>query len=121
MDFGIRRMHRLILKHGTLKLLLTIYFTIGALNISEIQTKNNLIHTLNKNFIFNFKIYKKLSYIVSFVDFPSTKFMLASASFSHTKHFHYFLCSSLSRLKAFSACHKLVPISYAQNLSFGFI
>ena len=55
MDFGIHGMEELILKHGTLKLLLAICFHYTLWNISVVQTKNNLIYTLAKIFILNFK------------------------------------------------------------------
>ena len=50
MDFGIGGMDGLTLKHGTLKYV----FTSGGWKISEIQTTNNLIYTLSKNFFYQF-------------------------------------------------------------------
>ena len=40
-------------------------------DIFEIQTANNVA----ENFDFNFKIYKRFSYLLSFANFSSTKFM----------------------------------------------
>ena len=84
--------------------------------IPEIQTTNNVIYTLAKNFIFNFRIYKIFSYLLSF---RSTEFPFAFAFFLHTisniscyNPNTLFSCS-LNRLNAFSHYQKLVPIGIA--------
>ena len=56
-------------------------------DISDIQTTNNVVYTLAENFIFNFRIYKIFSYLLSFGNFSSIEFTFAIAYFSHTKHF----------------------------------
>ena len=95
--------------------------------ISEIQTTNNVIYTLAENFIFNFRIYKIFSYLLSFANFSSTKFVFAFAFFSHTisniSHniSNVLFSSSLNRLNAFSHYQKFVLFGNAQNLSSGFI
>ena len=95
--------------------------------ISEIQTTNNLIYILAENFIFNFRIYKIFSYLLSFANFSSTEFGFVFAFFSHTIFNislnipNVSLSSGLNRLKAFSHYQKFVLIGNAQNLSSGFI
>ena len=56
-------------------------------DIFEIQTASNVA----QNFDFNFRIYKIFSYLLSFADFSSTKFMSALASFLSTKYFQCFV------------------------------
>ena len=75
----------------------------------------------SQRFISNFRINKIFSYLVSFAGFHSTKFTLVLASFFLSKHFHFFLSSSLNRLNTLSTCHKLESIGNAQNLSSSFI
>ena len=53
-----------------------IFFISESWNISEIQTTNNFIYTLAKNFIFNFRIYKTFSFLLSFADFLSSNLYL---------------------------------------------
>ena len=95
--------------------------------ISEIQTTNNVIYTLTENLIFNFRIYKIFSYLLSFANFSSSEFVFAFAFFSHTisniSHniSNDSFSSSLNRSNAFSHCQKFVIIGNAQNLSSGFI
>ena len=95
--------------------------------ISEIQTTNNLFYILAENYIFNFRIYKIFSYLLSFANFSSTEFVFVFAFFSHTisnisrKISNVSLSRGLNRLKAFSHYQKFVLIDNAQNLSSGFI
>ena len=94
--------------------------------ISETKTKNNVIYILPENFIFNFRIYK-IFYLLSFLNFSCTEFVLAfifpSRPISNISHniSNVSLSSSLSRLNAFGHYQKFVLISNAQNLSSGFI
>ena len=44
-----------------------------------------------ENVDFNFRIYKRYSYFISFANFNSTKFILNFASFSNTKYFQCFI------------------------------
>ena len=95
--------------------------------ISEIQTIRKVIYILAKNFIFSFKIYKIFSYLISFENFSSTKFLFAFALFSHTisnvsrSISNVSLSSNLNRLNASSCYQKFVLIGNAQNRSSGFI
>ena len=95
--------------------------------ISEIKTTNNVIYILAENFIFNFRIYKIFSYLLSFANFSSTEFVFDSAFFSHTicnipnSIYNVSFSSSLNRLNTFSHYQKLALIANAQNLSSGFI
>ena len=50
------------------------------------QTANNGIYTLDKNFIFNLRIFEIFSYLLSFVNFTFAKLMFAFATFSHTNY-----------------------------------
>ena len=83
--------------------------------------------TLTENFIFNFKTYKTISYLLGFANFSSTEFVFAFAFFLDTiSNISYNISnvsfsSSLNRLIAFSHCQKFVLIDNAQNLSLGFI
>ena len=89
---------------------------------SEIQTLNNVIYTLAENFIFNFRIYKIFSYLLSFGNFSSTKFMFAFTSFSRLLNIsNAFFSSSLNRLSALILYPKFVSIGNAYNLSSVFI
>ena len=87
----------------------------------EILLESKLNLCTSQRFISNFRINKIFSYLVSFTGFRSTEFTLALALSSHTKNFHFSLSSSLNRLNAWSACHKLELIDNAQNLSSSFI
>ena len=95
--------------------------------ISETETTNNVIYIPAENFIFNFRIWKKFSYMLSFLNFISTEFVLHFVFFLHTisniSHniSNVSFSSSLNRLNAFSHYQKSVLISNAQNLSSGFI
>lgn len=64
MDFEIRGIEGLTLKHATLELHLPIFFTSRELNIYVIQTTNNLIYTLAKIIISSFRIYRLFSYFL---------------------------------------------------------
>ena len=67
-------------------------------------------------------IFKKLfSYLLSFANFSSTKFMSAFVSFSNTKYSNISFSSNLNRLNTLSPYQKLVQISNAHNLGSGFI
>ena len=95
--------------------------------ISAIQTTNNVIYILAEKFIFNFRIYKTFSYMLSFLNFSSTEFLFAFAFFSHPisniSHniSNVSFSSSLNKLNTFSHYQKFVLINNAQNLSSGFI
>ena len=95
--------------------------------ISETQTTNNVIYILPENFIFNFRIYKIFSYLLSFLNFSSTEFVFAFAFFSHIisniSHniSNVSFSSSLNRLNAFSYYQKFVLINNTQSLNSGFI
>ena len=90
--------------------------------ISEIQTTNNLIYILTENFIFNFRIYKIFSYLLSFANFTSTEFVFVFEFFSHTisnisrNISNVSLSSGLNRLNAFSHYQKFERIGNEQNL-----
>ena len=58
MDLWIRGVDRLTMIHRTLNCFWKYIFTNQAQNVSEIETKNNFIYKLDKDFIFNFRIYK---------------------------------------------------------------
>ena len=75
---------------------------------------------LVENFIFNFRIYKIFSYLLSFANFSSTEFMFAFSFFSHTISNVLFSCC-LKRLNAFSHYQNIALIGNTQNLSSGFI
>ena len=62
---------------------------------SKLQTLN-LLYTLVKNFIFNFRIYKIFFYPLRFADFCSNEFTSTFAAFSHTKHFHCFILQEVA-------------------------
>ena len=55
------------------------------------QTANNGIYTLDKNFIFNLRIFEIFSYLLSFVNFTFAKLMFAFATFSHTNYLSCFV------------------------------
>ena len=87
---------------------------------SKIQTLNNVIYTLAENFIFNFRIYKIFSYLLSFGN--STEFMFAFTSFSRLLNIsNAFFSSSLNRLSTLILYPKFVSIGNAYNLSSVFI
>ena len=50
------------------------------------QTASNGIYTLDKNFIFNLRIFEIFSYLLSFAKFTFAKLMFAFANFSHTNY-----------------------------------
>ena len=52
----------------------------------QMQTANNGIYTLDKNFIFNLRIFEIFSYLLSFANFTFAKLMFAFATFSHTNY-----------------------------------
>ena len=87
---------------------------------------NNVIYILSENFIFSVRIYKIFFYLISFLNFSSTEFVLAFAFFWYTisnishniSNVSFF--SSLNRLNAFSHYQKFVLIRNAQNLSSDF-
>ena len=95
--------------------------------ISEIETTNKVIYILAENFIFNIRIYKIFSSLLSFADFSSTEFVFAFALFSHIisnisrNISNVSFSSSLKRFNVFSHSQKFVLINSAQNLSSGFI
>ena len=59
--------------------------------IPEIQTTDNVIYALDEKFIFNYRIYKIFSYLLSFGNFISTEFMFAFVFFLLTKLFQCFV------------------------------
>ena len=65
-------------------------------------------------------MYKILSYLLSFADFWPTKFMSAFASSPILNISIVSFSSSLNRLNALTAVHKLVSVDNAQNLSLSF-
>ena len=86
-------------------------------DIFEIQTANNVAENVD----FNFSIYKNFSYLLSFANSSSTKFMSAFASFLILNIFNVSFYSSLNRLNAVSPYQKCVQTGDAQNLGSGFI
>ena len=72
----------------------------------EIQTANNVA----ENFVFNFRICKTFSYLLSFANFSSTKSIFAFGSFSSTKYFQCFVVQCLNRLNTLSPYQKFVQI-----------
>ena len=101
------------------------YICKRLLLFSEIKTTNNVIYTLAESFIFNFRIYKKFSYLVSFANFRFTEivflFLNTIFNISHNNISNVSFYKSLNRWNAFSHYQKFVPIVNAQNLIPGFI
>ena len=128
---SVKKVFLNILHRSTFRMLFRVLFRSTSANnffcISEIQTTNNVIYTLAENFIFNFRIYKIFSYLLSFANFSSTEFVFALAFSSHTisnisnNISNISFSSSLNRSNAFSHYKKFVLIGNAQNLSSGFI
>ena len=87
----------------------------------EVFLKSKLnLHTSQK-LHFSFRIYKILSYLVSFADFTQTNLSLFLLR-SPILHISIILFPiSLNRLNTVLACHKLKPIGNAQNLNSNFI
>ena len=78
--------------------------------VHAIQTANNVA----ENFEFTFWIQKLFSYLLSFANFSSTKFMSALASFSNTKYFQCFVFpSSSNRLNTLSSYQIFTQIGNA--------
>ena len=82
---------------------------------SEIQTINNVMYTIVKNFNFNFRIHKIFTYLLSFTNFSSTEFVFVFASLSHTKHFYCFILQWPKQIKVFQSLSKIsTHLQYAE-------
>ena len=76
-----------------------IVFICNTKRVHAIQTANNVAENLD----FTFRIEKLFSYLLSFANVSSAKFMSALASFSNTKYFQCFVFpSNLNRLNTLS-------------------
>ena len=81
-----------------------IVFKCNKEKIYEIFLKSklqNVFYTLDENFLFNYRIYKTFSYLLSFANFCPTEFVFPFVSFSHNKHFQCFLLQQPKQIKPF--------------------
>ena len=85
-------------------------------DISEIQTTNNVLYTIAENFIFNFRIYKILSYLSALQTLVphNLRLLLRLSRILNISNVSF--SSSLNRLNTLRPYQKFVPIGNAQNL-----